>query len=298
MRYMLILLLFAFINGVACADSLSSLTLTDAEMQKLKKYFPSDDSSHLIWKGDPIEIALPINKEKRIIFPVQVSVDVKSTLSTDQLRILNNDKSLYLKALQPFQKARVYVTLKDTGEVVLLDLITDDSTTNATQQIDIKQNNNIPVDAISSKVEVDTDADAISNNETSLPDLIRYSWQQVYAPDQLIKNSLSYARAPMRTEKFVYDLIYGDKVIAYPEGSWIAGSHYVTAVLLRNKYSHITRIIIHKDICGDWQAATIYPSSSLKPYGDKRGDSVMLFLVSSRPFGEVLGVCHGNAQYK
>jgi hypothetical protein len=54
MRYVLTLLIFALINGTAFADSLSSLTLSDAEMQKLKKYFPTDDSSHLIWKGDPI----------------------------------------------------------------------------------------------------------------------------------------------------------------------------------------------------------------------------------------------------
>jgi integrating conjugative element protein (TIGR03749 family) len=304
MRYVLTLMLFALINGSVLADSLSSLTLTDAEMQKLKKYFPTDDSSHLVWKGDPIEITLPVNKEKRIIFPAQVNVDVKSSLSADQLRILNNDKSLYLTAFKPFQKARIYVTLKESGEVVLIDLLTDDSASNTTQQIDIKQNNNthanveknVSVSAEnSSKVVEDSVVDTKVNDEVSFSDLIRFSWQQVYAPERLIQNSLSYTRAPMHTEKFISDLVYGDKVISHPEGSWIAGNHYVTAILLRNKYQHKTHINIHSDICGDWQAATIYPSTILKAYGDKTGDSAVLFLVSSRPFGEVIGVCHGNA---
>jgi hypothetical protein len=60
-------------------------------------YFPSDDSEHLKWKGDPIALSLPLNKEKRVVFNEKVSVDLKGALNTDQLRILNNDKSLYLR---------------------------------------------------------------------------------------------------------------------------------------------------------------------------------------------------------
>ena len=50
----------------------------------------------------------------------------------------------------------------------------------------------------------------------------------------------------MHTEKFVSDLVYGDKVIAYPESSWISDNHYVTAVQLRNKYPHSAHIDIRK----------------------------------------------------
>lgn len=76
MRRFFIVMLVFLLNSIGHADSINSLMLTDAEMQKLKKYFPSDDSSHLIWKGDPISIAPPLNKEKRIVFPDHVSVDV------------------------------------------------------------------------------------------------------------------------------------------------------------------------------------------------------------------------------
>jgi integrating conjugative element protein (TIGR03749 family) len=301
MRYLLTVMLFACLGTMAYADALSSsLTLTDAEMQKLKKYFPTDDVSHLVWKGDPITIALPVNKEKRIVFSSQVSVDVKGALTPDQLRLLNNNKSIYLTALKSFQTARIYVTLKDSNEVVLIDLVTDEHASNAMQQIDIKKNNILADnsntvashvnESTSEAVEVST-----QNDDVSVVDLIRFAWQQVYAPERIIKNQSHYTRAPMHTEKFVADLIYGDKVIAYPESSWVSGDHYVTAVLLRNKYPHKSHIDLSKDICGDWQVATIYPAATLAAYGNKLGDSAMLFLVSNRPFGETIGVCHGDA---
>ena len=300
MRYVLSVMLFFCLSMTAYADSLSSLTLTDAEMQKLKKYFPEDDTSHLAWKGDPISIVLPVNKEKRIIFPNTVSVDAKGALTADQLRILDNNKSLYLTALKSFSVTRIYVTIKDSGEVVLIDLMTNENASNNTQQIDIKQSNNNHIE--SNKAIISTvseppsqSGESTPNNDISFADVIRFAWQQVYAPERLIQNASAFARAPMHTEKFVSDLIYGDKVIAYPESSWVSGNHYVTAILLRNKYQHRTHIDIHKDLCGDWQAGLLYPTVNLKSYGDKSGDSTMLFLVSNRPFGEITGVCHGDA---
>jgi integrating conjugative element protein (TIGR03749 family) len=300
MRYILSVMLIFCLSMTAYADSLSSLTLTDAEMQKLKKYFPEDDTSHLAWKGDPISITLPVNKEKRIVFPNTVSVDAKGALTADQLRILDNDKSLYLTALKSFPITRIYVTLKDSGEVILIDLITNDNASNTTQQIDIKQNNNHTelskaVVSTVSQPPVQINENSSSNDDMNFADLIRFAWQQVYAPERLIQHTSTFARAPMHTVKFVSDLVYGDKVIAFPESSWVSGNYYVTAILLRNKYQHSTHVDIRKDLCGSWQAGLLYPTANLKSYGDKHGDSAMLFLVSNRPFGETMGVCHGDA---
>lgn len=288
MRHFFAVILILLLNAPVYASAMDSLTLTDAEMQKLKKYFPTDETPHLAWKGDAISIALPLNKEKRVIFPDHVSIDVKNALTSDQLRVINNDKSIYFTALKSFSTTRVYITLKGTGEVILLDLTPDSTASNITQQIDVIQPS-ITATTINAPVP------AIENNEVNFTDLIRFAWQQFYAPERLIQHTALYNRAPMHTEKFVSDLIFGDKVIAYPESSWSAGNYYVTAVYLRNKYPHQTDIHIKTDICGDWHAATLYPTSHLKPYGDKSGDSAMLFLVSTHPFGETLGVCHGDA---
>lgn len=294
MRYLFAIILFAFINNAAFADDINSLALSEAEMQKLKKYFPADDTDHLTWKGDPITITLPIGKEKRLVFSSHVTVDIKSSLNNDQLRLFNDDKSLYLTALKMFPTTRIFVTLKDTGEVLLIDLVTNSSASNTTQYIDVKKNS-IPHDINADSIPtIDNDSN-INDKATTYVDLVRFAWQQSYAPERLLKNSASYARAPMHTQKFVSGLVYGDKVVAFPQSSWISGQHYVTAILLRNKYQHMTHIDIRRELCGDWQAATLYPRTTLKSYGNKDKDSTMLFLVSNRPFGDVLGVCHGNA---
>lgn len=296
MKHLIAMILLLFMSISAFADPIDNLKLTDAEMQKLKKYFPVDDETdHLIWKGDPITIKLPMGKEKRIIFPTRISADIKNALTTDQLRLLNNDKSLYFTAIQSFPLTRIFVSLKDTGEVLLIDLATDDHASNSSQYIDIKKNNEV---INNSSITIPTKQDNANETNVTYVDLIRFAWQEAYAPERLVKNITQYPRAPMHTNKFVPDLVYGDKVIAFPQSSWVSGSYYVTAVLLRNKYSHTTHIDIRKELCGDWQAATLYPRSTLKPYGDKEKDSTMLFIVSLHPFGDTLGVCHGNAQNK
>lgn len=298
MRYGLSLVLFLGLSIAAYADPLSGLTLTPAEMQKLKHYFPVEDTSPLTWVGDPLSIALPLNQEKRIVFSTPLIVDVKGALTTDQLRLLNNDQSLYLTALKAFPRTRIYVTLKNTGEVVLIDLATSDQASHETLHIQTQPPHKNVKKAVTTTLH-DIPSEAMMNptfNETmNLADVMRFAWQSVYAPPQLIQHTSAFTRAPMHTEHFVSGLFYGDRVFAYPEGSWVAGSQYVTAIVVRNKYPHSLHIHLSQDLCGDWQAGLLYPTSHLKPYGEKRGDSTMLFLISNRPFGDTIGVCHGDA---
>lgn len=285
MRKILYIIL-AFFSSFTYADS---LILTDAEIQKLNQYFPVTDNLHETWKGDPISISLPLGKEKRLIFHGHVNVDVKGMLSTDQLRLINNNKSLYLTALRPFLSTRIYVTLQESNEVILIDLTVKQDANNQTQYIDIKKDNII-------ETATNQSPDVITSNATpTYVDLMRFAWQQTYAPERLLKNIEQYNRTPMHTQPFVSDLIYGDKVIAHPDASWSIGNYYVTVISLQNKYKHVTKINSSHDICGVWQAATIYPRSILQPHGQRMADSATLFLVSRKSFGEALGVCHGDA---
>lgn len=285
------------------ADGVSSLTLTASEMQKLKKYFPEDENTHLIWKGDPISVQLPIGKEKRLVFSDHVTVDLKGALNTDQLRLLNNDQSIYLTALTTFPSTRIYVTLQSNGKVILIDLSSiAEGASNAAQYIDVKDSNVIshhPQPMATTTVSYpnpdENQEEASEPDDVTYVDLIRFAWKEMLAPRRLLKNSPHYMRAAMHTEPFITNLVYGDKVIAHPEGAWMGGGHYVTVVSLQNKYPHQTKIDIRNDLCGTWEAATLYPRSILKPQGERKGDSTILFLVSQKPFGETGGVCHGDA---
>jgi integrating conjugative element protein (TIGR03749 family) len=299
MRYGLTLILFFCLSGAVYADPLSGLTLTPAEMQKLKHYFPVEEANSLTWTGDPLSIQLPLNQEKRIQFSTPCRVDVKGALTTDQLRILNNNQSLYLTALKAFPKTRLYVTLKETGEVVLLDLMTNNEASNATQIIQTPHKNAASLNQAVSASVLDTSSEEaltkMSHATMNFAESMRFAWQSVYAPERLIQNKAAFRRAPMHTQHFVSGLFYGDSVFAYPKAAWVTGHTYVTALIIRNKYPHSLHIDLGKDLCGHWQAGLLYPTPRLKPYGQKRGDSAMLFLISERPFGDTIGVCHGDA---
>lgn len=281
------------------ADGVGSLMLTDAEMQKLKSHFPTDETVHSVWKGDPIQVQLPVGKEKRLVFSDNVTVDLKGALTTDQLRLLNNDKSVYVTALTAFETTRVYVTLQKSGKVMLIDLSTSESAGTAAHYIESK-NEILPktkdiINTTSVQTELADSSDSSDSADVTYVDLMRFAWQQLYAPERLLTKPPRFMRAAMHTEPFLSDLVYGDKVIAHPEGSWMAANHYVTVITLQNKYPHRTVIDIRKDLCGDWRAATIYPRSILKPHGEREGDTTTLILVSQKSFGDTMGVCHGDA---
>lgn len=291
------------LSGVLCismisaayADGSNSLILSDAEIQKLKSHFQPDEIQSSIWKGDPINIQLPIGKEKRIEFPDNVVFDIKGALTTDQLKVVNNDKSVYLTVLNEFDKTRVYATCQSTGKVILIDLIPSDDASVETLKIrfpvEYKQNREDETNLNT----INNDLSDATNGNVSYMTLLRYVWQQVYAPETQRESENVYSRSPMHTEPFISYLVYGDKVIIHPIGSWTAGGNYVTAISLQNKYNHATNIDITRDICGKWEAALVYPRAHIQPDGKKSSDNTTLFLVSKRPFGETTGVCHGDA---
>jgi integrating conjugative element protein (TIGR03749 family) len=302
-----------FISAIVCQCQISfadPLLLSDAEMQKLKMYFPNDaGDNHFVWNGDPIPLNLPIGKEKRLVFPTQVTVDVKGALTSDQLQIIDNDKSLYLTALKPFSHTRVYVTLNNSQEVVLFDLQSSEQGSTATTYVDIKQNNNasplkantevnsVSTTLLSSGLSEQASADqtpALSEGDTYVA-LTRYAWQQLYAPLRLLKNPLGIGRVPMKTDSFQTNLIYGDKAIAHPLASWSFNNFYITVISLRNQYPHSTTINVPQDLCGNWVGAVLYPRTQLSPAGNKLSDSATLFVLSREPFNKATEVCHVSA---
>jgi len=89
----------------------------------------------------------------------------------------------------------------------------------------------------------------LSGNDLAVT-LIRFAWQQLFAPERLLLNQNNIVRTPMHTQYFVQNLIYGDKVYSHPIASWEMNNTYVTAIEIRNKYPHDTVIHLNHDICG------------------------------------------------
>lgn len=286
MRFIYITLLL-FTLSLAQAEMLSpeKLPLSAQQIATLKEIQLDEmDDGQLTWKGNPLSIALPLGKEKRVIFPEPIALDINGALTTDQLRIINNDQNLYLTAQKPFSKTRVYVTLKNSHQIILLDLSTTDTSTSTTQKItltDKKTHSSVMEEKIMS-------ADAYV-------DAVRFAWQQFYAPQRLLSAGSNFTRTPMFSQFWTPELVYGDKVLVHPQASWQREGLYITAVELRNKYPHSTSLKLSHDICGEWQAAVLYPRQKLKPAGEKSGDATTLFLISSKPFSQSMEICHGGS---
>ncbi|HEM1529163.1 TPA: DUF3438 family protein, partial [Legionella pneumophila] len=80
-------------------------------------------------------------------------------------------------------------------------------------------------------------------------------------------------------------LFYGASMEARPLISWHGGAFYVTAVELKNLLNKAV-IVDPRQMSGNWQTATFYPTNTLAPRGKE--DTTTVFLVSDRPFGIAL----------
>lgn len=286
------------------------LELSPTEMAQLQKYFPnSGGDSHYVWNGTPISINLPLQKEKQLVFSERVSVDVKGALTSDQLKVTNNDKRVYLQAMATFPSTRLYITLLDSHQVIMLDVKTDEKADSGTTYIDVKQGQSTASNANLTTASTGTNdnqgvtnssfnnsstSPALSESETYVT-LVRHAWQQLYAPTRLSTPNDGVSRVPMESDTMLSMLIYGDKVYAHPLASWNFNSTYLTAVQLINKYPHATNILIPKDLCGDWVAAVTYPRTTLAPAGTKSADRTVVFLLSNKPFSKATEACYGRA---
>lgn len=289
----------AFANTEDLAGSLANtpLTLTPKEINKLEHYFKGGQSTfendtlpeHVVWHQTPIEIILPIYKERQINFgtPIQFGYD-KSILTDEMLKIQNNDGVLYLTAKKVFTTQRVEVKLVTSGKMVLLNLSAQKNASNTPLDIVIQQKelNDIEkpmTENLNQPHDNDTD-----NLKLTPVTLMRFAIQALYAPKRLLVQPSHIFRVPMRTHK-TFNLFLDNSVLAMPLASWRGDNFFVTAVLLRNNLSQALALD-PRTLCGKWQASSFFPHRQLMARG-QQSDSTTVFLVSNQAFAESLKQC-------
>jgi hypothetical protein len=184
------LLLSLCISALAInAFAADPLPLSESQIEKLRAYLPTEEEgTPLIWKGDPLSITLAMHSEKRIVFPEPIEANLNGRVNSDQLRIINNDQSLYLTALKPFDTARMYVTLKSSNKIILLDVSISAQGTNSMRTVKLasmqKDTGTLHAKPITSAVIENTSAqeDSFVGSANTYVHAIRFAWQQLYAP--------------------------------------------------------------------------------------------------------------------
>jgi integrating conjugative element protein (TIGR03749 family) len=230
---------------------------------------------HALWEGIPIRVMVPVGEERIIKFegPVEVH-NTNSNLTSDKVSLLNNNGFLYLKAKTAFEAIRVPVTIKKTGEVILVDLSASTSAEDT------------PLEIVSSHEDsVSEGSGSVPPEEVNFVTLTRTAIQELYAPQRLIEPHSSITRVPMGTAKSV-SLFADGSVMAMPLVSWSGGNFYVTAVLLKNAFKE-TQILDPRHLSGNWLAASFYPSNVVTAVGSDQ-DRTTLFLISNEPFNAAL----------
>ena len=241
---------------------------------------------HVLWDGIPISFSVPVGQERILKFPQPVTLhNTNASLTTDKVAILNNNGFLYVTAKKAFSSIRVPVVISGTGEVVLIDLSAKQST------------NDTPVAVMLSDAERRTSSSPNNTTATvsqaqsiTFVTMMRYAITHLYAPKRLVSDNPAIARAPMFTSRSVH-LFEDGNVTAMPLVSWQGGDLYVTAILLKNRWS--SRIVLDpRHIQGHWLAASFYPSNYVMPEGQLH-DQTTLYLVSDRPFNDALNEVRG-----
>lgn len=271
------------------------LTLSANQAVKLQHIFPTavtekeitnaNDSTaaeHLVWNKIPLKVTLPLNKERLISFPdnVQFGYDT-AVLNSDSLSIQNVNGTVYLTAKKPFSNNRVFVQLKQTGELILLDLSAQPEADDTPLSV-----------VLPSTATINTNSDNTSSSAITPPaeldftELSRFAIQQLYAPQRLLTAPPGVYRVPMHTTRTV-PLVQGDSVIAMPLISWRSGDNYMTAVMLRNRLEHSV-VLDPRRLRGQWKTAAFFPQIRLSAAGNPK-DSTTVFLISDLPFVEALG---------
>jgi integrating conjugative element protein (TIGR03749 family) len=231
---------------------------------------------HAVWNGIPIKFNVQVGQERILHFSSSVLLkNIDHQLSSDQVKILNNNGYIYIKALQKFDSQRLGFVIKKTGQVVLIDIAGVDSATLKPLSIVLSSTDGSQKTAQNKK----------NSSDVSMVDLMRFSIKKLYAPQRLQEQEGSIYRAPMNTSKSVH-LLASDNLMAMPLASWTNGGEYVTAVLLKNTDGR-THYIDPRRIRGSWVAASLFPSNRVSKAGSVH-DRTTLLLISDRPFNDAI----------
>lgn len=239
---------------------------------------------HVVWNGIPIQFTVPVNVERILTFPEPVSLSNHNpALTSDKVSILNNNGFLYIKAKKAFAPIRLAFVLRNSGKVVLVDLISNN------------QADDTPVAVVlpTARAQSKQAGSASTSQSVNFVSMMRFAIQQLYAPTRVMEHSSTFTRTPMNTTKSVA-LFENQSVMAMPLISWQGGDLYVTAVLLKNTW-HQRQVLDPRAIRGNWLAVSFYPSNRLLSAGSAQ-DRTTAFLISDAPFNVALNQMRGYAQ--
>lgn len=228
------------------------------------------------WNKKPIEIVLPLGKERILEFPDNVFLGIPASLSPF-LRSQSAQGFLYLTALEGFPKTRIQVKLNKSGEIILLDIRSTNTSEATTESIVFK----MPSEASSIA------KDEITKAQKRLPpvtpiQLTRFVSRLFYGPERLAISDprIKQAFAPKMN---LDDLFIGPSYGVFElkaEAVFRASGLYLTAIKVSNK-TPVPQTIMFNDINAEF--AYVTPQHLQVNQMNVAGDMTMLYIITRQP---------------
>ena len=246
---------------------------------------PTPAVERVQWDKTPIPITLRVGVERRVTFPTRVQMGPPRQLLAHMTTLESIDDTLYLEAHAVFAPTRMLVrectltagTCTPSGRtyIVILRAALDDGSATPVAVYPPAADN----------------ADPVAPADTPAPTpvaLVRYAAQALYAPTRLLEDDPGIHRVALNAAPTT-TLYRGGALAAHPQVAYTDGAHYVTAVLFKNQTT-VAQPLDLRFIRGRWLSRTLVAGHAhLAPNGDHTArDAAVVFLVSPRPFEEVL----------
>lgn len=245
----------------------------------------------LVWNRAPLRIALPVNRERRVDFPVEVIIYIPDAIANKMTATATLEGSLFFCAREAFATQRVVVTDKSGRVQWLLDISADAKAplhplVIRDSRVQPEIGNTKPPATHEAMPTPPTDANA--EPVVDEVDLIKLAARQFYGPSRLADLPPGVSGALIDTGPV--DLYRGADLETVVQGAWrttgVNGGLYVTAVRVTNRSQFEVRPDPRR-IRGTWKAIAAQ-HAWLAPAGQFPQDTTYWYLVSSRPLQEVM----------
>ncbi len=251
----------------------------------------AEDAETLVWNRAPLRVALPVNAERRIDYPVEVDVFVPDAVADKVHVTATPEGSVFWKANAAFKTERMMVTDK-TGRIQWLMDISADAKAPANPLTLHDSRVGASGSSVQSQVEqAQTDTPSLhgmGEHWLDEVDLVRIAARQFYGPSRLAElppgvSSASFASGPVAVYR-------GSELDTVVKGAWRAPSYegelFVTAIQVTNKSRFEVRPDPRRLRVNLLAMAAQH--SWLAPAGQYPHDTTLWYLVSDRPLQEVV----------
>ena len=242
-------------------------------------------TKRLLWDKHPLQLSLPIGKERLVSFPHGVRVGTPGSIA-DKLKTQSLNGTVYWTASSAFTSTRVQIQSTDGSQLYLIDVSATKHAETSDVQILLPTPTAATNPATSSTTRVTPRSKRQHPTNSSLDyiTLTRFAAQQLYAPARVLTTPHQVQRSRVQQTP-IQHLLRGFKIDATPIAAWQKGRLFVTAVRLQNQTQQ-SIILDPLQLRGRWHAAT-FQHGILKAHGSTE-DTTAVYLISDQPFKQAL----------